>query len=53
MESSSHDQLICITPPHSQGEVNVSVIVAGKGKASGDILFMYNLDITEISHCSG
>lgn len=45
--------LTCTTPPHDQGQVEVSVVVAGKGKASGAPLFTYNLQLSSVSHCSG
>lgn len=45
--------LTCTTPPHDQGQVEVSVVVAGKGKASGEPLFTYNLQLSSVSHCSG
>lgn len=53
MQSSTDVLLICVTSPHIQGVVEVSVVVAGKGKASGIATFTYNVQLSSISHCSG
>lgn len=50
---STQTVLTCLSPSHAQGEVEVSVTVAGKGKASGMALFTYNLQLSSVSHCSG
>lgn len=50
---STETVLTCLSPSHAQGEVEVSVTVAGKGKASGMALFTYNLQLSSVSHCSG
>ena len=45
--------LTCVTSPHAQEEVEVSVTVSGKGEASGQVLFIYSVQLSSISHCSG
>ena len=51
--SSSATQILCITPTHSIGEVDVQIAVDGKGRASGEGRFTYQLEINSISHCEG
>ena len=45
--------ITCVTPPHIPGNVEVNVAVFGKGTASGQAVFTYNVAISSISHCSG
>lgn len=53
MTSSSDTQIVCSTPAHSIGEVEVQVSVDGKGRASGRGRFTYLLQVNSISHCEG
>ena len=52
--TNSSDMLVtCVTPPHVQEEVQVSVVEAGIGKAAGIVTFTFEVQLATISHCSG
>lgn len=46
-------QITCVTPPHMQQEVLVSVLDPGRGRAAGTVTFTYDVQLSSISHCSG
>ena len=53
VSSIASTSIVCVTSPHPNGTVDVSVMVGGEGRASGDLHYSYMLQVASISHCSG
>ena len=50
---STDSHVTCVTPAHMEREVEVKVLEAGTGRASGMVTFTFDVQLSSISHCSG